>query len=170
MKNTDIAAIGKPAAVLCLIGLALLLGVQPARAERRGAELVLGLTDGSTLQGELIAVHEQLLIVQVDGAHLAFKLDKISRLTVRKDSKSREWMEYGSVIGLEAAEDLHGSAGGDAILSAIVFGALGSLIGAGLGALDGLDEHYSLEVLTTTKQRAELLRHLSGLARFRSDR
>ncbi len=102
--------------------------------ERRGANLKIWKKDGRLINGELIAVKENsLLLLDTEGKDVNIEIYDIATMVIKKKSKpgkgAKNGLLIGGGIGLFGLED--GIANG--IKSAIAFG----IIGAGFGAIIG---------------------------------
>ncbi len=180
MKNTRNARAAKPITVLCLFSLAFFLAITPAKAERKGAELAIAKSDGGQLQGELIAVRGETLILLVGGLDASVDLGEIGHITVVRKSRALQGMGYGALAGLGAGL-VTGLASQDdppgffsltksekGMVAGILVGGLGVIIGLIGGATAGIDKEISVEKVETSKDKAGLLKYLDGLARVRS--
>jgi hypothetical protein len=109
--------------------------------EKRGADLVVTRTDGSQLEGELIAVkRDSLLLLSYRGRDESVELSDIRSVHIVRRSRSRagRFSGVGALLGFAggAALGLYmvGELGGDRTSAALVLG----LLGGGAGALAGL--------------------------------
>lgn len=112
-------------------------------AKKKGAELIIQKTDGQQIQGELIAVKENSLLVMESLSlnDLTIKIDDVKIVTIL--GKSRFWRGAGfgflmgslgamMVTGFLFAEKMGDMAGGS-----VSYGAIGGAVGAVVGGLVG---------------------------------
>ena len=161
-------------------GLVFVTAANPAWAERKGAELMILKTGGGQLQGELIAVRGETLILLVSGLDASVDLGEIGHITVVKKSRALSGMGYGLlagagagiVTGLASNDDPPGfmsfSSAEKGVIAAVLVGGVGVIIGLIGGGLAGIDEQIAMESVQTPVQKERLLRHLNDLARVRS--
>lgn len=144
--------------------------------EKRGANLVVALKDGSSVAGELIAVKQNsLLLLSPVGKDESVELSRISTITIAKKSKAGSGFLIGFLVGGIAGGVLgHKLNEGDpdyettgAVAGVVLFGALAGLIGLGIGAAAGSDETVDFEGMTEAEAKLELNR-LRGMARMRT--
>lgn len=180
MNHKMIAVAERATIFLGLFGLVFLAAFQPARAERKGAELMIQKTGGGQLQGELIAVRGESLILLVDGLDASVELGEIGHITVVRKSRALQGIGYGALAGLGAGI-VAGLASQDdppgfmsltksekGMVVGMLVGGLGVVIGLIGGATAGIDKKISMENVETSKDKAGLLKYLDGLARVRS--
>lgn len=177
MKNTGIGRIGKAAATLFLFGLVFGAVVQPARAERKGAELVITRTDGGQIQGELIAVRGETLILLVSGLDASVDLGEVSHITVVKKSRAMTGLGIGALagvcfglaVGSSSKSDEHGfmfkTAADKGIMSGMAIGVPAAVIGLIVGGVSGIDKNISMETVSP-QGREKLLRDLAEWSRM----
>jgi len=166
--------------------LALAIGLLPlAAGERRGAEVVVSMRDGTQVSGELIAVKKDSLLLLAGGpiadTDLTVALNEIKEIKIVKKSRLWNGLGYGLLIG-GGGGALVGFASGDdppgwvsftapqkAMLCGVVFGGLGMILGAIGGGLSGIDE----SILIGDKSKSALspiLDKLAKVARIRGIR
>jgi hypothetical protein len=107
--------------------------------EKRGAEVVVTRADGSQVEGELIAVkRDSLLLLSDMGRDESVERENIRSVRIVKRSRTGGFSGVGALLGFAggAALGLHMAAGlgGDRTTAALLFG----LLGGGAGALAGL--------------------------------
>ena len=179
MKKTSIAPMAKAALILCLFVLTFVLVAEPARAERKGAQLAIAKTDGGQLEGELIAVRGETLILLVGGLDASVDLGEIGHITVIRKSRALQGMGYGALAGLGAGL-VTGLASQDdppgflsftksekGMIAGILVGGLGVVIGLIGGAIAGIDKQISMESVSP-EGRKELVRDLIKWSRMGS--
>lgn len=152
--------------------------------EKRGANVVITMTDGRYVSGELIAVKpDSLLVLNFHGADESVELAGIRRVRIDKKSKSRAGAVTGAVAGTLISGILaaitpttswltghtHMSASG-VILVAATGGAAGGLVGLGIGALSSSDKTLQFEGKFASENRAQALAYLRRHARIRDYR
>jgi hypothetical protein len=165
-----------------MLSLVLLSAAGPARAERKGAEVSILRIDGTVVEGELIAVQGETLILLVADVDASVKLEEISSLAVHKRSKAREGMVHGDTHGIKAGAQSGTDPGesdqalGRRVLSRnststeAAANVLIALLRAVADAKTSREEVYLLPGIKPESQKREFLRHLDGLARVRSAR
>jgi hypothetical protein len=123
--------------------------------ERRGANLVIQKTDGQQINGELIAVKENSLLIKEhdSGADGTAIVGEIKIITIVKKSKRGKGALYGFGLGAIGG----GLAGGllvepeestrvnNALFGVIWIGALGALTGLIVGGFLGKDKTIQIE-------------------------
>lgn len=127
----------KNISLLLVISL-LMLSADLFAKEKRGANLKIWKKDGRLINGELIAVKENsLLVLDTEGKDESIDIGDIIVINIKKQSKpmkgAKKGLWIGGVIGLGGLED--GVANG--LKSVIVFGIIGAGFGAIFGAIPG---------------------------------
>ena len=125
--------------------------------ERKGADLIIQKTDGQQVRGELIAVKENslLLLERESGADVMVSIRDVNVITMVKKSKLWKGAGIGFFVG-GIAGAVFGAANADAdkldlptghamLLVGGIGGALGLLVGGGIGATFGKDETIQIE-------------------------
>ncbi len=177
MKNTWIRDLGKAAGILCFFGLAFGAIVQPAMAERKGAELSILRADGGQLQGELVAVRGETLILLLGVLDASVDLGEISRITVVRKSRIGTGVGIGLGLGLGAglltgmtsSDDPPGwfslSRSEKGTLVGMAVGGVGVIVGLISGVIAGIDKNISMESISP-EGRQRLLRDLAKWSRM----
>jgi len=138
--------------------------------ERRGAILIIIKKDGEQIEGELIVVKKNSLLLFV-GKDVSIDIEDIKIIRIVKKSKVLKGMGIGLLIGAGggailgyAQGDDYGTmamtAEGKALAFGMAFGFLGLLTGLGFGAAAGTDKTIQLEGMTDSeiKEALEKLR------------
>ncbi len=123
--------------------------------EKRGAQLMVHKKDGGSVQGELITVKaNSLLLMSSEGADVTIDIDNVEEIRVIKKSKlllgAGIGMAAGAMGGALLLNDIwyeeHGdlTKGEAALKSGILFGCFGLLLGGMTGAYAGQDKTYSV--------------------------
>jgi len=128
---------------------------------RRGAEVIVFMKDGSNVTGELIAVKPTslLLVESESGRDSSVDLGEVFRVTVKRESRAKQGLVSGLLIGgclgavqalasgLKEEGDTTSNMTAAAVLSPIpilIFGAVGALVGAGIGEAAGQDKEFPI--------------------------
>jgi hypothetical protein len=163
-----------------ILVLALFAPVLEAK-ERRGARLVVTKKDGTVVQGELLVVKGEDLIL-MDGSTsegITESLQEIQTIKVIKKSKLLKGLGIGFLVGAvpgalvgaskgqENPGLLEFTPGGGAVAGAIVFGTLGALIGGVVGVIAGIDQNITIKN-TSSQETTRVGGLLRRLARDRS--
>jgi hypothetical protein len=159
-----------------ILSLALLASAMEGK-ERKGAQLIITKKDGKVLQGELLAVKGQDLILldnSTSGEVTAGLVD-IQAIKVVKKSQWFTGMLVGAVVGIVAGvlsgkssqnqdpnDDWTLTKGQGAVAGAIGYGFLGAAVGAGMGSEDIVIKKTDANYL------AKMGSKLRGMARDRS--
>jgi hypothetical protein len=136
----------------------------------RGKTLVLTMRGGATVQGELLAVKENRLVLFDQDALTGAEIDigDVSKVRVVRPSRIGSGIGKGflygalggGLIGLMSGDDKTGflrfSAGEKALGLGLFLGIVGIPIGALAGAASGIDEIIDLDALTEASQPAVL--------------
>jgi hypothetical protein len=153
-----------------------------AAKERRGHNVIVAKTDGTTCSGELLAVKgaDLLIMERTTLAGITVNLADVRAVKVVKDSKFLKGLVMGLVIGAPvgallglAAHPkgywLYGSIDQAmrAVGGATLFGGVGALIGGTAGGLSGIDKDIKVEPSSPTRL-AEVARQLRPYAQERS--
>ncbi len=142
-----------------------MLSVNLNAKERRGATLIITKKDSQQIEGELITVKpNSLLLLNTEGKDESIDIADIRVITIVKKSKVGEGALYGLLIGGAIGVVCGGSSGDGFILSSeeqaaiggLVFGLLGALLGAGIGAVAGTDKTIHFEGMTDLEIRKAL--------------
>jgi hypothetical protein len=135
-----------------------------AAQDRRGAELVIQKLDRQRIEGELIAVRQNsLLLLSFDGTDVSVDIKDINVIIIVKKSQARMGAIGGFLIGVAVggyfgsrAEELKDK------FSAISWGMIvGAIYGVGLGVVLGTDKTIKIE----GKSDAEIKKVLEKLRR-----
>lgn len=147
-----------------------------SKKERRGAVLVIQKKDGQKIEGELIAVIQNSLILSAKYSNNDFNinLQDVGLIRIVKESKEGRgfWVGFGIGAILQALNSRFNPAaevGRDEILSrALVTGVIFGFIGMGMGSLAGIDETIQIE--GSSPEKLPLIREkLRAKARFPSE-
>jgi hypothetical protein len=119
-----------------------------AARERRGATVLVTMTDGSVAQGELLAVKSDALLIfnNASGLGRSFDLLQIDRVRVMKKSKALNGLAAGLEVGLAVSlyyyirSDQHENSG----LAFVTVMPITGLIGGILGALSGREDEFAI--------------------------
>jgi hypothetical protein len=136
-------------------------GIDLESGQKPGARVIIQKTDGQHIEGELIAVKDDSLLLkeQESGADVTVGISDISVIKIVKGAKSSKGALAGGLIGAgigiailhvsdaELASDPEGGIGAN-----LMVGLLGAIPGALLGALAGpaliSDKKYQIEGVT----------------------
>jgi len=151
--------------------------------ERRGAKLIITETDGQQIEGELITVKENsLLLLHTEGRDISVVIADIKLIKIVK--KSQFWVgafagflmggAFGASLGISYAEKekskpglLAGYMADWAILGyGLGLGAIGALLGGSIGAFAGTDKTIQIEGMSDSEIQ-ETLDKLRKKARIR---
>ncbi len=146
-------------------------GNVPAAEKTRGNTLVLRMKSGETVQGELLAVKEDRLIL-FDASSLTgleIVLGDVADIRIVKPSKFGSGVGTGfligaaggALLGLLSGSDsgfLGMSAGTKAFAGGLALGILGAPIGGVIGAVSGIDQWIDVDALPAASHRAVLER------------
>jgi hypothetical protein len=124
--------------------------------ERRGADLVIYKTNGNQIQGELIAVKQNSLLLKEhdSGADVTAVISEIKTITIVKKSKALMFGGTGLFIGgvcgalfasaaIGETEDI--TAEGWAAIFGISFGISAATLGGIIGGIMGIDKTIQIE-------------------------
>jgi len=164
----------------CFLVVALILPHPVSASGRKsGQTLFILMKDGRTIEGELLAVKGDRLII-MDSSSLAgieVQIGEALHLQVRKKSKFFQGLGIGllsgaaagALIGLLSGDDEGGwfsmTAGEKALAGALGLGILGAPIGGIAGAIAGIDESIDLTEMTPV-QKDLILKKLKSHARM----
>ncbi|MBA7646959.1 hypothetical protein ES703_54727 [subsurface metagenome] len=147
--------------------------------ERRGAKLLITKKDGQQIEGELITVKpNSLLLLNTEGKDESIDIADIRVITIVKKSKVGKGALYGLLIGgvIGVVEGIREGKDGFILSSSelvamggLVFGLLGALLGAGIGAVAGTDKTIQIEGMSDSEIH-ETLNKLRKKARIRDYR
>ena len=161
---------------LFLVFSLMMLSVNLHAKERRGAKLLITKKDGQQVQGELITVKpNSLLLLNTEGKDESIDIADIRVITIVKKSKVGKGALYGLLIGgvigvvegiREGKDGFIFSSSELAAMGGLVFGLLGALLGAGIGAAAGKDKTIQIEGMTDSEIQ-EALDKLRKKARIR---
>ncbi len=121
--------------------------------ERRGSDLVVQNKDGRKVEGELIAVKRNAILLRLSYSSLetSIDIDDIKIITIMKGTKAGIWSFYGFVIGgsigvlLASTSKGWGSGTPRLIgLSGAFWGLLGCYMGWGVG--DGIERKETIQI------------------------
>lgn len=145
-------------------------------AARHGATLRLDLLDGRRLQGELLAVKgEALLLLGDSGSEAQAAIGDVAELRIVRGNRVGKGLVAGLVTGfvvgcLYALPYALGDDEGYGLLwmgmAGSIFGGAGAVVGAGAGLISGSDETVRCRDRNAA-WRSALLNRLQRLARFR---
>jgi small nuclear ribonucleoprotein (snRNP)-like protein len=164
----------------CFLAIALILPCFVSAKERKfGRNLFIKMKDGRTVEGELLAVKGDLLIMMEASSltGVEVQLGEALYLKVNKKSKFLQGLELGflsgaatgGVIGLLSGDDEKGwfamTAEEKALLGALGFGILGMSIGGIAGAIAGIDESIDLTSMSPAQMNL-ILNKLKSYSRI----
>jgi len=172
----------KTGAALLLIGLGLSASAAPAAAakEKAGARVAVELAGGRLVEGELIAVRAQSLVVAdpVSLASSEVPLAEIFRVKVIRKTRLLKGLGLGSLIGagaswvgIVAIGRASGSTGdfmggAKVYVGLTAYGAvLGLVVGALAASISGQDQTINWAALSSSERKAAL-RKLRKMSRF----
>ena len=173
----------KRIATVLILLIFVLPGALSAR-ERRGANVVITMTDGRYVSGELVAVKpDSLLVLNFHGADESAELAGIKSVRIDRKSKARSGAILGAVAGTIITGvwaaltptvswwtgNDHMSASG-VILVAAAGGAAGGLVGLGIGSLSSSDTTLHFDGKPGSEKKAHALAYLRRNARIRDYR
>ena len=135
------------APALALMMLIALAGSSPAADGRRGAKVEVTLTDGDMVEGELLAVKADALLVHDPDAGMGKSIDlrQVASVKLFKKGRFLPWLAVGIGVGLGiglfqyAKTDKEGMAE----LTIVAQMPLAGLCGGILGAFAGMREEFS---------------------------
>jgi len=150
---------GKKLVSLFLVISLVLLSANLYAKERRGAKLLITKKDGQQVQGELITVKpNSLLLLDAEGKDVSIDIAGIKVIRIKKRSKVLQGLGIGLLIGagfsalmgLTSETDPMGypateGEGLQFIWWGAVFGPIGLLIGGIFGAAAGIDKTIQIE-------------------------
>jgi hypothetical protein len=170
------------ALILLLIFLMLSVFVQDsaAKEEKPGAQLRIEKTDGSILQGELLALKGEDLVIADTGSYekVIVNVGEMKSVRIVKKSGFLKGIGLGllagggtgMLLGFASGNDDPGwfsmTAGQKAALGGLALGVLGTGIGGVCGAISGIDESIELSRLSEDDKTA-VLRKLQTKSRFK---
>jgi hypothetical protein len=160
---------------LVLVFSLMMLSVNLFAKERRGAKLIITKKDGQQIEGELITVKpNSLLLLDTEGKDVSVGIADIKVIRVVKKSKgARTGFLIGGglalIVGLgQIGAEVHGFI--PSFIDGLIFFALpGALIGVIIGAVAGKDKTIQLEGMTDSEIQ-EAMDKLRKKARIRDYR
>ncbi|HDZ25597.1 hypothetical protein LCGC14_1015800 [marine sediment metagenome] len=166
---------GKKFIALFLAFSLMMLSVNLYAKERRGAKLLITKKDGQQIEGELITVKpNSLLLLDTEGKDVSVGIADIKVIRVVKKSKgARTGFLIGGGLALivgvgEIGAEVHGFI--PSFIDGLIFFALpGALIGALIGSAAGTDKTIQLEGMTDSEIQ-EAMDKLRKKARIRDYR
>jgi len=132
-------------------------------AKKRGAKLIVTKLDGQLIEGELIAVKpNSLLLLDTQGKDVSIDIEEIKVIRVVKKLKVGEGMVIGgltaagigALIGFSKGDDPNLAiqwgltAEGKALVYGLLVGGLGFFIGGIIGVIAGIDKKIQIEGMT----------------------
>ena len=153
----------------------MMLSVNLYAKERRGANLLITKTDGQQIEGELITVKPNaLLLLDAEGKDVSIDIADIKVITIVKKSKALLGAGLGIMVGGGGGVLLGGSAYEGMSLgpreARLLLGAFGAatglLIGGIIGAIAGIDKTIHFFGMTDSETH-EALNKLRKKARIR---
>ena len=177
---------GKKFISLFLVFSLMMLSVSLYAKERRGAKLIITKKDGQLIEGELITVKpNSLLLLNTEGKDVSVGVADIRVILIVKKSKFFQTLGMGVLIGAGggaiigfAQGETHSILGGsileggtltawdNALIGGIFFGFLGLFFGGIAGLTSGTDEIIKIEGKSDKKIR-DALKKLRKKARVR---
>ena len=167
---------GKKFISLSLVFSLMMLSVNLYAKERRGATLIVTKKDGRQIEGELITVKpNSLLLLDTEGKDVSVDIADIKVIRIVKKSQVGKSALYGLLIGgvigvvegiREGKDAFIFSSSELAAMGGLVFGLLGALLGAGIGAVAGTDKTIQIEGKSDSEIK-EALDKLRKKARIR---
>ena len=127
---------------LLLVSSILGLSFPISAKEKKGADLIIQKTYGGKIEGELIAIKENALLLKLSYSSFDVSVDiaEVKTITIIKESKTEIGALFGVLIGGSIGASLAGRSKGwgggttQAIaISGILYGLLGGIIGGGIG-------------------------------------
>jgi hypothetical protein len=155
---------------LFLVFSLVMLSVNLYAKERRGAKLIITRKNGYPTEGELIAVKpNSLLLLSATGRDVSVDIANIKVIRVVKKSKAGLGLLMGIAIGVLSALIFPWYIGieDSPNVGLIVNPIGGALIGAGIGAVAGIDKTINIEGMTDSEIQ-ETLDKLRKYARIRN--
>jgi hypothetical protein len=143
---------------------------------KRGVDLIVTPKDGSSVAGELIAVRQNtLLLLSPVGKDESVALAEVLSIRIVKKSKAGTGFLIGflvcgiagGVLGSQFNKGDEGYEGAAILPGVLLFGALGGLIGLGIGAASGGDETIEFAGLSEAEAH-KVLDRLRGMARMKN--
>jgi len=173
---------GKKFIALFLVFSLMMLSANLYAKEKRGAWLIITKKDGQLIEGELITVKpNSLLLLDAEGKDVSIDIADIKVIRIVKKSKVLQGIGLGlligagtgALIGFSGGDDPHGfmsfTAAGKALLGGIFLGAIGLLVGGTLGFASGIDNTIQIEGMSELEIK-EILKKLRKKARIRDYR
>ncbi len=170
---------GKKFIALFLVFSLLALSGNLFAKERRGAKLIIAKKDAQQVEGELITVKpNSLLLLDAEGKDVSINVADIKVIRIVKKSKGLQGIGLGLLIGAGTGAILGYSGGGNpdqlfgftaaeaALMGGIFLGAIGLLVGGTLGFASGIDNTIQIEGMTDSEIR-KALEKLRKKARIR---
>ncbi len=147
-------------------------------AKRKGSQLMIVKEDGQVLEGELLKVKEDSLLIMTSGSGNGVTIDitEISKLKIKRKAKFGKGAlkglllgaGIGIVVGLTNEYDGTGfikDKGGGAIVGGLWYGVLGAGAGGVIGSMT--KDYKEIQVKgKTPSQIKEIMRKLNKKARF----
>jgi len=152
-------------------------GFSLAKERKHGARLLIQKKDGNQVEGELIAIKRNSLLIMA-GTDVSLDIQEIQKIRIVNKSKLGQGLLYGLLIGAgggalgglasgdDEGEFLSFTAGQKAAILGIFFGVIGTVVGGTVGALAGVDETIELKGTLDPQAKAEILKKLRRLARI----
>jgi hypothetical protein len=158
-----------------------LSGLALAKEKKTGNILSITMNDDHLTEGELLAVHGNVLILLPTAGRdtIHVPISNIRHIQVRKESKFLEGLAGGFVsagltgafIGFLSGDDKEGffrlTASEKALTAGVAFGTIGAILGGIGGALAGADQSVSINS-TSPDKVYRLLNKLNSYARYES--
>lgn len=143
--------------------------------EAKGAELIVKRSDGRRVEGELIAVKEDSLLIldSESGCDISVPVSEINTVTIVKRLKTVLWGGIGALAGVTVGAAVGAASynprkdvliiftkGESIAIGAATFGFLGLVIGTVVGAISGIDKtiHMEGKSESETEETMEYLR------------
>jgi hypothetical protein len=165
---------GKKIISLFLVFSLMMLSVNLYAKERRGAELIITKKNGGKIEGELITVKpNSLLLLNPEGKDLSVDIEEIKEIIIVKKSKAGKGFLIaggGSTLLITATVFIvqpdWDVSEGTALFRCAMYGLIIGTVGAIIGAVAGTDKTIQLEGMTDSEIQ-ETLDKLRKKARIR---
>ncbi|MCJ7526014.1 MAG: hypothetical protein MUP71_12455 [Candidatus Aminicenantes bacterium] len=150
-------------AAIFLIMFFMQLPLQASR-ERMGATVVVTMTDGRVVKGELLSVRDDALLLYIQSSDRGERLElmQVEKVKLLKKSKFLLGLGIGLLVGLALSEYSYGIAGNDEELSGLIYFVLPPQTGL-LGGICGVLAGISRVVYLAGESTASMQKNLGWL-------